>query len=230
MNLLRKLVILGLLALVPVSAGWTGDSLIDLLKSAFKSPPWEDATQNLIIIFSGLLVFCLAVYGLHKHRLRLGVNSRADITRSVGEYPGRPVLIMGLSALSDKSPPLADMGNKPLESLTGLEEKPPHPWRQNYRVIGCHLGATDPSRRLRKIVLITSTASNKDFDSFEAMLRRHLEDARSRDVISEVPAIVRATPDGINFEQYTDIFGAVSRAVDDAGATHDDICVDVSSG
>ncbi|GEM_PF-7081802 len=113
-----------------------------------------------------------------------------------------------------------------------------HSWQQGLRIVWRL--ATLPGRRepVQAILVITSDGakgSHQDFEGFHALLTDRLTDAVDRGALTgPVPAIVHLTQGGIDFEEYSDMFDTLNRAVDHArdiyGAGHDEVCIDITAG
>lgn len=115
---LKRLCLLGLILLLPASAGWFGDSVLDLTKDITTWPagkswycldgwfgwfgsmalPWpHEAHVHAAGVFGGFLVFALAALSLLRFRHALGFPTSDARILPKGAYEGRSVLIMGLS-------------------------------------------------------------------------------------------------------------------------------------
>ncbi len=99
--------------------------------------------------------------------------------------------------------------HKKNELVEMLRRPPRFPWQQNLRVLAFHLGTTGKHQRtkLKKIVVITTDKSAKDYPLFEALVHKKLREFGGEDVcISQAACPVDA-------EKFNDVHALLNEEI-----------------
>lgn len=252
-----QLKLLFLALALPVSAGWVGDSLLDLMKKVFDTPwkcwiGWPDWTALVLGAVASGMLFGLVAFRLYKARGQFLTTHARVLNNATPD--GRTVLIMGLSHRGGDTD-----SNKALEALpievstkdkmnlvdytsddkeknliSDLMKRPPS-WQQSLRTVWHHVAAQNRQTGLRAILVVSSTETSKNFIEFRDLILNLLKDAKGRDTFKwDMPTIKHIRPLGVNFEDYDSLIDALNEAVNFAethfGANHSQVSVDVTGG
>jgi len=236
-----------------VGAGWVGDGLGDVLLRALRGEfnLSGGMGEQLWAAAAGFVLFVAAARMIYRRRHNL-LSSHAISLGATADRP-RTILILGLSPLA---PPVdsvtaaiaeMDIENFALatKEFKDLPSKPdalnaPIRWQQPFRAVW-QLMESNAQRghpALKAVLVVSSDGhqgSADQADRFIELLRNRLHDAKERGKFSgPEPEVYHRTPNGIDFEDYSQVFKSVNDAVDFAEkelrTNHDQICVDITGG
>jgi len=150
------------------------------------------------------------------------IDPRSPLTRAAIERQLEALASLPLSVLMLSQPEFQQRrGALSDAQIAAFESMSPLGWQRIFRAAALHLP------RLRRLLVVTSEQSDKDFDRFHKIAARTLRKA-GYDV-----DVINATPGGINFERYQDISVALRRATELAAALSGrghNVCIDVTGG